>query len=108
MESGGIRTQASTVPSPPLPQPELPSLADADSHISASPEELRQYLPYLDGTNLSEPQRIALLQTIWSIMSVFVGLAFGKDPTQQVLPPAASELDREDAAARQDNERSGR
>ena len=65
-------------------------MGDAANPTSASPEELRKYLPYLDGTSLSDSQRISLLQTIWSIMSVFVGLAFGTDPTQQVLPSATA------------------
>lgn len=43
-------------------------------------------LAFLDDTNLSEAQKIELLQTLWSIMSAFVDLAFGTDPVQQALP----------------------
>lgn len=71
--------------SPRLPQPEPPSLAQAATSNRASPEDLREYLAFLDDTNLSEAQKIELLQTLWSIMSAFVDLAFGTDPVQQAL-----------------------
>jgi hypothetical protein len=35
-------------------------------------------------------QKIELLQTLWSIMSAFVDLAFGTDPVQQTLPSLAA------------------
>ena len=50
-----------------------------------------EYLAFLDDTNLSEAQKIELLQTLWSIMSAFVDLAFGTDPVQQTLPSLAAD-----------------
>ena len=76
--------------SPRLPQPEPPSLAQAAVSNPTSHEDLREYLAFLDDTNLSEAQKIELLQTLWSIMSAFVDLAFGTDPVQQALPPIAA------------------
>jgi len=56
----------------------------------ASQEDLSEYLAFLDDTNLSEAQKFELLQTLWSIMSAFVDLAFGTDPVQQALPSIAA------------------
>lgn len=58
-----------------------------------SQEDLREYLVYLDQTQLSEAQKLELLQTLWSIVSTFVDLAFGTDPVQQALPPVAAGQD---------------
>jgi len=59
---------------------------------------VRDYLAHLEHTNLSEAQKIELLQTLWSIMSTFVDLAFGTDsvPTR---PPAAIDTGAGDATA---------
>lgn len=75
---------------PTLPRPEPPSLAQAATSNRASQEDLREYLAFLDDTNLSEVQKIELLQTLWSIMSACVDLAFGTDPVQQALPSLAA------------------
>ena len=76
--------------SPTVPRPEPPSLAQVATSNRASQEDLREYLAFLDDTNLSEAQKIELLQTLWSIMSAFVDLAFGTDPVQQTLPSLAA------------------
>jgi len=81
--------------SPPLPRPE-PPLSQATTSNRASQEDLREYLAFLDDTNLSEAQKIELLQTLWSIMSAFVDLAFGTDPVQQALPSIAAVTQRTD------------
>lgn len=75
---------------PPLPRPEPPALAQAATSNRASQEDLREYLAFLDDTNLSEAQKIELLQTLWSMMSAFVDLAFGMDPVQQALTSIAA------------------
>jgi len=72
--------------SPRLLRPEPPSLAQVATSSPAPQEDLREYLAFLDDTNLSEAQKIELLQTLWSIMPAFVDLAFGTDPVQQALP----------------------
>jgi len=79
--------------SPPLPRSELPSLAQAASSNRASLEDLREYLPCLANTDLSETQKLEMLRTVWSIMSTFVDLAFGADPVQQALIAAVTDED---------------
>lgn len=81
------------------PRPEPPSLAQAAISNPASHEDLRKYLAFLDDTNLSETQKTELLQTLWSIMSAFVDLAFGTDPVQQALPSLATRPDTDDSVS---------
>ena len=77
--------------SPPLSsRPEPPAPAQTVIPRYDSQEDLREYLAFLDGSNLSDAQKIELLQTLWSIMSAFVDLAFGTDPVQQSLPSEAA------------------
>lgn len=92
-------TEAASMRSPRLPRLESPSLAPAATSSPASHEDLREYLAFLDDTNLSEAQKIELLQTLWSIMSAFVDLAFGTDPVQQALPSVATGSDTDDSIA---------
>lgn len=66
----------------------------------APQEDLREYLQHLEGLNISEAQKLELLQTLWSIMSAFVDLAFGTDPVQQVLPAKEIETHSQDARSR--------
>lgn len=56
-----------------------------------SQDDLREYLAHLDGMNLSETQKIELLETLWPIMSAFVDLAFDTDPVQQALAQPRSD-----------------
>jgi len=79
-----------------LLRPDPSSLAQATTCSHASQEDLREYLVYLDHTNLSEAQKIELLQTLWSIISAFVDLSFGIDPVQQMLPSASAGKDADD------------
>lgn len=86
MRQRTIDTEArGTVSSKPLRQLELPSLADATARASRVPLDIEKYRAYLQHTDLSEEQKAALLQTLWSIASTFVDLAFGRDSVQQVL-----------------------
>lgn len=85
--------------SPSLPQLAPTPLAQAATDARASKEDLREYLPHLDDTNLSENQKIELLQALWSIMSACVDLAFGADPVQQALPLPAAGQDTADSIA---------
>lgn len=50
------------------------------------PFDAQTYWHYLDGLDISDEQRAALLETLWNIMSTFVDIAFGLDPVQQVIP----------------------
>lgn len=90
-------TEAASMRSPRLPRLEPPSISQAAISNRASQEDLREYLAFLDNTNLSETQKTELLQTLWSIMSAFVDLAFGTDPVQQALPSLAAGPDTDDS-----------
>jgi hypothetical protein len=63
--------------------------AEADSGSCAAavpPFDPQTYWAYLDGMALTDDQKAALLETLWSIMSGFVALGFGVDPVQQLVP----------------------
>jgi hypothetical protein len=81
---------------PRSPQVELRSLEQDAVNARASQDDLREYLVYLDHTQLSEAQKFELLQNLWSIMSTFVDLAFGTDPVQQVLPSTRARTEADD------------
>lgn len=85
--------------SPTLPRRKPPSLALAATDARASEEDLREYLPYLDDTHLSEDQKIELLQTLWSIMSAFVDQGFGVDSVHLAQPQHQDGTAETDAAA---------
>jgi len=46
------------------------------------PVDLNQFLPYVEHCDLSEEQKLALLEDLWSIMSSFADEAWGLCPTQ--------------------------
>lgn len=48
-------------------------------------QNLEQYLPYLEGLDLSKAEKYALIEVIVSIMTGFVDMAFGLDSTQQAI-----------------------
>ncbi len=94
--------------SPRVSRPKSPAVAHTDTSACASQDDLREYLVHLDGMNLSEAQKIELLQTLWPIMSAFVDLAFDTDRVQQALPSAvACDTDAPDSAGHQEQERDG-
>jgi hypothetical protein len=59
----------------------------------ASTEKLRKYLHYMENPDLSEPQKIEYLQTLWSMMSAFVDLGFEANFVQQTSPPVRVNVD---------------
>ena len=44
------------------------------------------YLHQLDEVDLTDAQKIELLQTLWHIMATMVDIGFGVDSVQSVLP----------------------
>lgn len=44
--------------------------------------DLKQFLPYVEHCDLTEEQKLALLEDLWSILSSFVDEAWGLCPTQ--------------------------
>lgn len=45
--------------------------------------DINKYRKYVDDYDLTEEQKVELLQTVWSIMESFVDRAFGLHPVQQ-------------------------
>ena len=85
--------------SPSLPPLEPTPLAQATTGARASEEDLREYLPYLDDTHLSEDQKLELLQTLRSILSAFVDQGFGVDSVHLAQPQHQNGTAETDAAA---------
>ena len=50
-----------------------------------------KYLPELEGTDLSEEQKIEMLQALWSIIEAFVDLGFGANSIHQFFSELAAE-----------------
>ncbi len=49
------------------------------------PLDVKKYQHHTEVFDLTEEQRIELLQTIWSIMAAFVDLGFGVDAVQYIF-----------------------
>lgn len=84
-------------PSPPRLEPG--PLAQATPDARASGEDLREYLPYLDDTHLSEDQKLELVQILRSILSAFVDQGFGVDSVLLARPQHQDGTAETDAAA---------
>lgn len=46
--------------------------------------DAREYLHFVEDSDLTEGQALELLEAIWSVMVAFVDLGFGVHPVQQV------------------------
>lgn len=74
-----------------------------DRHIQpASPDEAPltpltldpgEYHKHLDEFDLTEEQKLALLQTLWTIMQTMVDIGFGLDSTQMFLSKLSADFD---------------
>lgn len=49
------------------------------------PLDVKKYQHHMEEFDLTEEQRIELLQTIWSIMAAFVDIGFGVDAVQYIF-----------------------
>lgn len=47
------------------------------------PLDIEKYRHHLDGCDISEEDKTALIQNLWSILEGFVDHAFGRHPIQQ-------------------------
>ena len=61
--------------------------------------DYRKYLPYLEGTDLTEAQKVELIHSVWTIMESFADRAFGLHPAQQaravgIAPDSSPQADR--------------
>lgn len=65
------------------------SKVDDLSHPGALPLDVEKYRPYVDHFDITEEQKIKLLETLWSIMTAFVRHGFGVDSIQRCLPAFA-------------------
>lgn len=88
--------------SPSLPRRKPNPLAQAATGARASEQDLRKYRAYLDDTDLSEEQKLELLQTLWSILSAFVDQGFGVDSVLLAQPQHREGTAETDAAAEKD------
>jgi hypothetical protein len=50
------------------------------------------YQAWLDGAELSDAEREAFLESLWSIMVAFVDLGFGVHPMQQAAPAICGQI----------------
>lgn len=67
-----------------------PTPAPAGAHaVGPLPLDLKKYQSQVEDFDLTEEQRIELLQTLWGIMTVFVDLGFGVDAVQLLRKSAA-------------------
>ena len=53
--------------------------------------DLRKYLRYTEGLDLTEAQKAELIHSVWAIMENFADRAFGLHPAQQIAAPATAE-----------------
>lgn len=74
-----------------VPNEEAP--AREGEHEGASPPtgnagdlDIAKYWSYVEQMDLTDDQRIKVLQTLWGIMTTFADLGFGIDPVQQAMP----------------------
>jgi hypothetical protein len=51
--------------------------------------DVAKYRRHIDHFDISEKQKIELLQTLWSIMRSFAELGYGVDNVQRVIPALA-------------------
>ena len=65
--------------------------AAAGSTASRLAFDKEKYLPELEGTDLTEEQKIEMLQALWSIMEAFVDLGFGVNSIHQFFSERAAE-----------------
>jgi len=63
----------------------LTSLAQATTRPNRVPFDIEKYRTYLQQMDIPEAQKVALLQTLWSVASIFVDLAFGRESAQRAL-----------------------
>jgi hypothetical protein len=92
--------------------PDITALATVESTtVAAIPKlDASKYLSELEDCELSEAQKVELLQTLWFIMATFVDWGFGVDSVTRALPALAdfsSSADSdalEETGSTQDNE----
>ena len=58
--------------------------------------DIEKYRQYVDHFNLSEAQKIDLINTVWRIMQSFTDRAFGIDPVQQAMDEKSLENGKRD------------
>lgn len=71
--------------------PDITALATVESTtVAAIPKlDAAKYLGELEDCELSEAQKVELLQTLWFIMATFVDWGFGVDSVTRALPALA-------------------
>jgi hypothetical protein len=63
----------------------LPACAPENRMIGTLPLDVNKYRSHVEDFDLTEEQKIELLETLWSIMTAFVDLGFGVDAVQYIF-----------------------
>ncbi len=76
---------------------DLPTLIDKTppQSVGPLPFDPAKYLNYIDDPHLTDAQKKAFLETLWTIMSAFVDLGFGVDSVMPILEQRALETSEE-------------
>ncbi|MGR9088247.1 MAG: hypothetical protein ACU841_14415 [Gammaproteobacteria bacterium] len=63
----------------------LPACAPENRMIGTPPLDVNKYQSHVEDFDLTEEQKLELLETLWSIMTAFVDLGFGADAVQYIF-----------------------
>lgn len=63
----------------------LPACAPDNRMIGTPPLDVNKYRSHVENFDLTEEQKLELLETLWSIMTAFVDLGFGADAVQYIF-----------------------
>jgi hypothetical protein len=63
----------------------LPARALSEKSVGALPLDVKKYQSHLEDFDMTEEQKLELLETLWSIMAAFVDLGFGIDAVQYIF-----------------------
>lgn len=80
-----------------LQDDEAAGLTGTDPDVSVAVFDEEKYLPELADADLTEEQKIAMLQALWSIMQAFVDLGFGVNSIHSFFPEIAAKTSEAEA-----------
>ena len=62
-----------------------PARAPNEQSVGVLPLDVKKYQSHLEDFDMTEEQKLELLETLWSIMAAFVDLGFGRDSVQCIF-----------------------
>lgn len=68
----------------------VPARALSEQPVGALPLDVKKYQRHVEDFDLTEEQKVELLETLWSIMAAFVDLGFGRDSVQCIFQSIGS------------------